>query len=248
MTLMTLLWLVSIRLKNVSIVDPFWGFGFVLVSTYYYTASPVSASRPRLVLLLVAIWGLRLWLHLLIRNWNKGEDYRYVQFRKDYGESRYWWFSFFQVFLLQGFLMWIISAPLLAAMYFGATDGMNVLDGIGIILWSIGFVFEAGGDFQLTQFKKDPNNKGKLLTSGLWKYTRHPNYFGDAAIWWAFGCFSLASGSYAPMLSSLLMTWLLLKVSGVALLERNLKKQKPGYEAYIQKTSAFLPWFPKKNA
>ena len=118
MTLMTLLWLVSIPLKNVSIVDPFWGFGFVLVSTYYYTASPVSASRPRLVLLLVAIWGLRLWLHLLIRNWNKGEDYRYVQFRKDYGESRYWWFSFFQVFLLQGFLMWIISAPLLAAMYF----------------------------------------------------------------------------------------------------------------------------------
>ena len=144
--------------------------------------------------------------------------------------------------------MWIISAPLLAAMYYGASDAMNVLDGIGIILWFIGFVFEAGGDFQLTQFKKDPKNKGKLLTTGLWKYTRHPNYFGDAAIWWAFGCFSLASGSYAPILSSLLMTWLLLKVSGVALLERNLKKQKPGYEAYIQKTSAFLPWFPKKNA
>ncbi len=244
---MTLLWLVSIRLKNVSIVDPFWGLGFVVVATFYFVKSPGDSLRAKLVLVLVAIWGVRLFLHLLIRNWNKGEDYRYAQFRQDYGATRYWWFSFFQVFLLQGFLLWIISAPLLASMYYGVEAPMNTFDLIGIVLWSVGFIFEAGGDYQLSHFKKDPTNKGKLLTTGLWQYTRHPNYFGDAAIWWGFGFFSFAVGSYAPILSTILMSWLLLKVSGVALLERNLKQNKPGYEAYIQRTSAFIPWFPKSK-
>ena len=244
---MTLLWLISVRLKNVSIVDPFWGFGFVLVAAFYFMQNQGHEFRSKLVFGLVIIWGLRLFIHLLTRNWNKGEDYRYVQFRKDYGEKRYWWFSFFQVFLLQGILLWIISAPLLAAMYFGKDTQLNSFDVVAIVCWLIGFIFEAGGDYQLARFKKDPENKGKLLTTGFWKYTRHPNYFGDAAVWWGFGCFSIAAGSYVPFLSSVLMTWLLLKVSGVALLERSLKDKKPGYEQYINRTNAFIPWFPKKK-
>ncbi len=245
---MTLLWLLSVQLKNVSIVDPFWGLGFVLAACCYFLFKQGLPERSILVLILVTIWGLRLFFHLVIRNWNKGEDYRYAQFRKDYGPKRYWWFSFFQVFLLQGLLLWIISAPLLAAMYYGAQGDFNFFDLLGVVFWSIGILFEAGGDYQLARFKKDPQNKGKLLTTGLWRYTRHPNYFGDAAIWWGFGCFSVASGSYWPLISSILMSWLLLKVSGVALLERNLKQHKPGYEDYVKKTSAFIPWFPKKNS
>lgn len=247
MAQMFVLWLVSIKLKNVSIIDPFWGLGFVLVAGYYFSNYQGHDLRSKLVFILVSIWGLRLFIHLLVRNWNKAEDYRYAQFRQDYGVRRYWWFSFFQVFLLQGVLLWIISAPLLAAMYSGTANDFNFFDLMGVLLWLIGFIFEAGGDYQLVRFKKDPKNKGKLLTTGFWNYTRHPNYFGDAAVWWGFGCFSIASGAYYPVLSSILMSWLLLKVSGVALLERNLKHNKPGYQDYVKRTNAFLPWFPRKK-
>ncbi|NNC69427.1 MAG: DUF1295 domain-containing protein, partial [Flavobacteriaceae bacterium] len=179
--------------------------------------------------------------------WNKEEDYRYQQFRNDYGAQRYWWFSFFQVFLLQGFLLWLISAPLLAAIYFGSTTSLNILDYVAILFWLIGFTFEAGGDYQLAKFKSNPENKGKLLTSGFWKYTRHPNYFGDATVWWAFGLFSIAAGAYLPILSSILMSLLIIKISGVAMLEKTLKHTKPEYKEYIERTNAFFPWFPKKK-
>ncbi len=247
MSQMTLLWLVSIKLKNVSIVDPFWGFGFVLVAVYYYSYAEGNPLRTKVVLLLVTVWGLRLFTYLLWRNWGKEEDYRYQQFRKDYGAKRYWWFSFFQVFLLQGFLLWLISTPVLAAMYFGKGIALNALDYIAILVWSIGFIFEAGSDYQLVKFKSNSKNKGKLLTTGFWKYTRHPNYFGDATVWWAFGLFSIAVGSYIPILSSILMSWLIVKISGVAMLERTLKHTKPEYKDYIERTNAFIPWFPKKK-
>ncbi len=247
MVQMTLLWIVSIKIKNVSIVDPFWGLGFVLVAIHYYFSAEGNPLRMKLVLTLVGIWGLRLFAYLLWRNWNKEEDYRYQQFRQDYGAERYWWFSFFQVFLLQGFLLWLISAPLLAAMYYGQNTTLNVFDYSAVILWIIGFVFEAGGDYQLAKFKSDPKNKGKLLTSGLWKYTRHPNYFGDATVWWAYALFSVAVSSYIPLLSAILMSWLIVRISGVAMLERTLKHTKPEYKAYIEQTNAFFPWFPKKK-
>ncbi|NNC71096.1 MAG: DUF1295 domain-containing protein, partial [Flavobacteriaceae bacterium] len=208
MVQMTLLWIVSIKIKNVSIVDPFWGLGFVIVAVYYYLNVQEHSLRSKIVLTLAIIWGLRLFIYLLWRSWNKEEDYRYQQFRNDYGAQRYWWFSFFQVFLLQGFLLWLISAPLLAAMYFGSTTSLYILDYVAILIWFIGFSFEAGGDYQLAKFKSNPENKGKLLTSGFWKYTRHPNYFGDAIVWWAFGLFSIAAGTYLPILSSILMSWL----------------------------------------
>jgi steroid 5-alpha reductase family enzyme len=200
-----------------------------------------------LIMVLVAIWGIRLSAYLTWRNYRKGEDFRYREFRKKYGENRYWWISFFQVFLLQGLLMWLISAPLLGAQYYGSENNPGLLDIIGAFLWITGFVFESGGDLQLAMFKADPLNKGKILNRGFWRYTRHPNYFGDSSVWWGYGLICLSAGSYFPALGSVLMTILIIRVSGVTLLENSLKENKPDYKEYIRNTSAFFPWFPKKS-
>lgn len=246
MILMTLVWIASVILKNASIVDPFWGLGFVLAAVYYFLETDGFETRRIIVLVLVVLWGLRLSIYLFWRNAGKGEDYRYQNFRQNFGPKRYWWFSFFQVFLLQGFLMWLVSAPLLGAMYYPETDSLGVLDFLAIFVWLVGFMFEAGGDFQLARFKSNPKNKGKLLDKGFWRFTRHPNYFGDSAVWWGFALFSVAAGSYLPVLGSLLMTLLIIKISGVALLEKSLNDKKPEYREYVRKTSSFFPWFPKK--
>jgi steroid 5-alpha reductase family enzyme len=247
MILMTTLWFISIYIKNVSIVDLFWGFGFVLTAGFYFLKTGGFEPRKIILMTLVTIWGIRLSAYLAWRNLGKGEDFRYKQFRKHYGEKRYWWISFFQTFLLQGVLMWLISAPLLGAQFYSEKNTLGILDLLAITFWIIGFTFEAGGDFQLALFKADPLNKGKVLDKGLWRYTRHPNYFGDSSIWWGFGFFCMASGSYLPVLGSLLMTALIIKVSGVAMLEKSLTEQKPQYKEYIRKTSTFIPWFPKKH-
>jgi steroid 5-alpha reductase family enzyme len=243
---MSLLWIISVILKNASIVDLFWGFGFVLSSGYYFMSTEGFSPRKLILMILVFIWGMRLSIYLTWRNYGKGEDFRYREFRKKYGEKRYWWISFFQVFILQGILMWLISAPLLGAQYYDGGKSLNILDIAGIALWITGFMFEAGGDWQLAVFKANPSNKGKVLDSGFWRYTRHPNYFGDSAIWWGYGLICLAAGSYLPLLGSVLMTLVIIRVSGVALLEKSLKEQKPEYRAYVEKTSSFIPWFPKK--
>lgn len=243
--LVTLLWLWSVKIKNVSIVDIFWGFGFVIVNSIYFYNLDTIDFRNFILFLLVAIWGLRLTLYLAKRNIGKGEDYRYKQFRKEYGENRYWWFSYFQVFLLQGSLILIVSLPFLGV-HNGSKTDLFWLDYIAILTWLIGFSFEAGGDYQLYQFKKNSENKGKVLNKGFWKYTRHPNYFGDSLVWWSYALFSIAAGSYWNIIGSLIMTLLIIKVSGVSLLERTLKNTKPEYEEYIKTTNSFLPWFPKK--
>jgi len=242
---MSLLWVVSVVKKNASIVDPFWGFGFVLLAWLYYFQSEGLEERKLIITILVTIWGLRLSIFLGKRNWGKAEDFRYQQFRKDYGEHRYWWVSFFQVFLLQGVLLWLISAPILGAQN-GANQALGIIDYTAILIWIFGFSFEVGGDYQLSKFKANPQNKGKVLDSGFWKYTRHPNYFGDGFQWIAFALFSIANSCYLPLLSALLMNFLLLKISGVALLEKTLSKTKPQYAEYVRKTPAFFPWFPKK--
>lgn len=247
MGLLTLLWVLSVFLKNASIIDPFWGFGFVVLAFYYAYVSGTTAPRIILLLILVAVWGLRLSIYLLWRNMGHGEDYRYQKFREDYGPERYWWISFFQVFLLQGILMSIIALPLLGSIVENEHTAIGILDLLAVLIWFIGFAFEAGGDFQLVQFKKNPDNKGKVMDHGFWKYTRHPNYFGDSAIWWSFGLFAFLSGSYFTIIGSLIMTLLLLKVSGVSLLEKTLKSTKPQYTEYMKKTNSFFPWFPKKN-
>jgi len=242
--LVTLLWVWSVIITNVSIVDIFWGLGFVVVNTFYFLSTDNPSERHLIVLILVGIWGIRLAGYLAWRNIGKGEDYRYQEFRKTFGPKRYWWFSYFQTFLLQGGLILIISLPLFAVNT--SSKSLNIIDYIAIIVWIIGFAFEAGGDLQLAQFKSNPDNKGKVLNTGFWKYTRHPNYFGDATIWVAYALFCIASGSYWQVIGTVIMILLLIKVSGVALLEKTLKTSKPEYKTYIEKTNAFFPWFPKK--
>jgi steroid 5-alpha reductase family enzyme len=179
--LMTLLWLASLALKNSSIVDIFWGAGFVISAWAAFALTPEGfAGRKWLLVILTSIWGLRLTLHILTRNWGKGEDFRYQVWRKEAGAA-WWWRSFFKVFLLQGILMWIIATPLLRAQISATPTQMTFLDYLAIPVWLVGFFFEAMGDWQLARFKANPANKGKVLNTGVWRYTRHPNYFGDAA-------------------------------------------------------------------
>lgn len=245
--LMVALWLLSLILKDSSIVDIFWGGGFVM-SAWVSFISTLETVGPRdwLIVFLVTIWGLRLSIHILIRNWGKGEDFRYVKMRED-SHGKWWWQSFFKVFLLQGILMWTVAAPLSFIQTASTPDTLGILDYAAIILWGLGFFFEAVGDAQLSRFKSNPENKGKVLQSGVWRYTRHPNYFGDSTQWWAFYLIAAAAGGWWTMFSPILMTLLLVRVSGVALLEKTLKDKKPGYAEYKERTSAFIPWFPKQD-
>ncbi|MEA5078906.1 MAG: DUF1295 domain-containing protein [Anaerolineaceae bacterium] len=245
--LMVSLWLVSLLLKNSSIVDIFWGLGFVLAGWLYFVLTPDGFLPRQLLLMAIAsIWGLRLFLHILLRNWGTPEDFRYQKMRKE-GGANWWIISLLKVFLLQGALMWLISSPLLAAQFYLKSPQLTVLDFIGLAVWLIGFFFETVGDLQLTAFRKDPANKGKLLNTGVWRYTRHPNYFGDAAQWWGFYLIALAAGGWWTVFSPVIMTLFLIKVSGVALLEKTLTSSKPGYAEYIASTSAFIPWFPRQS-
>ena len=238
---MTALWFVSLILKNSSIVDIFWGIGFIIVT--WLALAQGYLPRKQLVATLVTIWGLRLAIHIGLRNWGKPEDFRYAKWREENGQ-RWWWLSFFQVLLLQGILMWIISTPLLAAQTSGFPAILTPLDLLGALLCVLGLLFESIADAQLMLFKANPDNKGKVLTSGLWQYSRHPNYFGEAVVWWGFYVIAPTAGYGWTIFSPILMTYLLLNVSGVAMLERTMKV-KPGYEEYIQRTNAFFPWFPK---
>jgi steroid 5-alpha reductase family enzyme len=245
--LMILLWIVSLILKNSSIVDIFWGTGFVILFWIGFLVSGAGRTAGLTVYLTgaaVTIWGLRLSLYILSRNAGKPEDFRYAKWREEAGPA-WWWRSFFKVFLLQGVIMWLVAAPLVAVLS-AKMEPSSCLPAIGALVWLFGFIFEAGGDWQLARFKSDPANKGKLLTTGLWSYTRHPNYFGDAAQWWGFFLLALASGAWWTAFSPAIMTFLLMRVSGVALLEKTLVETKPGYADYIARTPAFFPWFPKK--
>ncbi len=247
LVLMSLLWLLSLALKNASIVDIFWGTGFVIAAWAAFLLTPEGFIQRKLLIAgLVTIWGLRLSLHILIRNWGKPEDFRYQAWRNETG-SAWWWRSFFKVFLLQGVLLWIISAPLLAAQFSPQPDHLTWLDYLAIPVWLIGFFFEAVGDWQLTRFKADPANKGKVMNRGVWRYTRHPNYFGDATQWWAYYLIAAAAGGWWTIFSPAIMTFLLTRVSGARLLEKSLKEEKPGYKEYVESTSEFIPWFPRKK-
>jgi len=243
--LMTILWLVSLRLKNSSIVDIFWGTGFVIANWVYFMLTPDGYMLRKIIIsILVSIWGLRLSIYILLRNYGKPEDFRYQKWRKESGKI-WWWKSYFQVFLLQGVLLGIISIPLLAAQINPLPDHLTFFDFMGIAVWLIGFYFESMGDYQLARFKANPENKGKVMDKGVWRYTRHPNYFGDSAQWWGYFLIATAAGGLWTIYSPILMTLFLLRVSGVALLEKTMEK-RPGYKEYIRKTSAFVPWFPRK--
>ncbi|HVO30109.1 MAG TPA: DUF1295 domain-containing protein [bacterium] len=244
--IMLALWRVSLGRRDASIVDPFWGTGFVIVAWVAAAAVPGAFARRAMLLAMVSIWGLRLSWHLLRRNLGHGEDYRYQAMRAQHGD-RFAWVSLFTVFLLQGVLLWIISMPLQAALSAAEPASLGVLDFVGAGAWFAGFLFEAVGDAQLKAFKADPASKGKVLDTGLWRYTRHPNYFGDALQWWGFFLVAGATGAWWTVFSPLVMTVLLRRVSGVTLLEKSIVDRRPGYREYIARTNAFVPWLPRKR-
>ena len=244
--LTTLVWLVSLIKRDASIIDIFWGLGFVTLAWFYRSRVPIESFRQTLVPLLVTLWGLRLATYIFWRNRGQGEDYRYAAMRQKWG-SRFPLLSLFIVFWLQGFLFWLIGMPLLQVQVCRQPTGWSWLDLLGLTLFAVGFFFEAVGDWQLARFKADPTNKGKVLDRGLWRYTRHPNYFGDATLWWGFGCFAFATtAGLWTLFSPILMSLLIIKVSGVALLEKGLTEAKPQYRDYVRRTSAFLPRPPRR--
>ena len=240
---MTALWALSVKLKDASIVDPFWGPGFLLVAVTYFLVDGTPVTRGRVVVALVVFWASRLAWHLYVRNRKEGEDKRYAEMRKKRGDA-FWWQSLFTIFWLQAALLWIISAPLHGAIVSAAPLGP--WDLAGAFLFAVGFSFEAVADAQLARFKAHPANEGLVLDTGLWRYSRHPNYFGEAVLWWGLYLFAVGGGAYWSVVGPLLITFLLLKVSGVTMLEENLRSSKPGYEEYVRKTSAFIPWPPKE--
>lgn len=244
LALMSGVWAWSVRVRNASIIDGWWGLGFVFLAAIAVWQSPITTTRAVVVLALVSLWGARLSWHIVVRNHGAGEDPRYAAMRAGHGEA-FWWRSLFTVFWLQAVLLWIIAWPLEVAITAQEPRELGAADMVGVALFALGFAFESVGDWQLARFKADPANKGRVLDRGLWRYTRHPNYFGDATLWWGLGCFGLATGAWWVLVSPALMTVLLVKVSGVALLEKGLSHSKPGYRDYVARTNAFLPWWPR---
>ena len=240
MALLTLLWGLSVRLRDVSIIDPYWGFGFAIVAWATFLLERPTGARSILICSLTTLWGLRLSGYLLWRNWGHEEDRRYRAMRDARGES-FWYRSLWIVFWLQAALLWIISFPVQITMIADKTAPLGILDWMGVLVWAIGFTFETVGDFQLSRFKADPANKGKVFDRGLWRYTRHPNYFGDFCIWWGLYMIAVSAGAWWTFFGPLLMSFFLLKVSGVAMLERTITERRPGYQEYIEKTNAFFP-------
>ena len=237
---MFMMWIVSVKIKDASIVDRVWGLTFFIQMAFYTYASPFS-WRAAIVLLLVGLWAFRLSWHIQTRNQNHGEDYRYQALRKKTGPN-FWFMSLFSVFLLQAGLSFVVGLPLLLIAAGSPETSLGVLDYLGITIWTIGFLFEAIGDSQLRRFKANPDNKGKLLTTGLWSLTRHPNYFGDALLWWGIFIISLnVPYAYLGIIGPIAMTFFLTKVTGVTLLEKDLIKKKPDYKEYILNTPAFVP-------
>lgn len=243
---MTCLWLYSIARRDASIVDSFWGAGFVCVTWVALVSAPrtLMLERKWLLATLTTIWGLRLSIYLLWRNWGHGEDRRYQSMREHVGE-RFWWVSFLTVFLLQSVILWFVSLPIQVAMMDTKSKPLCWIDLAGVFVWSVGLFFEAVGDYQLARFRADPQNSGRVMNRGLWRLTRHPNYFGDFCVWWGLYLIASTAGATWTVFSPLLMSFLLLKVSGVTLLEKTISDRRPDYAAYQASVSAFFPWPPK---
>lgn len=238
----TALWLLSLYLRDVSIVDLYWGPGFALVAwTAYVTGEP--GARGLLSAVLVTVWGLRLGLYLFNRNHGKPEDYRYAAMRRHWG-PRFAFVSFATVFLLQAVVQWTVSVPV-QAVQMSPGAPLGVLDYVGCAVFAVGLFFEAVGDYQLSAFKADPSNEGRVMDRGLWAWTRHPNYFGDFTVWWGLGLIAVAGGAWWALVGPAVMSVFLMRISGAALLEKGLRKSKPKYAEYEARTSAFFPWPPK---
>lgn len=243
---MAIVWALSLPLRDASIADVFWGPGFAFVAIVAASLSPPS-DRATLLVVLTAVWGLRLALHIGTR-WRKKreEDRRYQAMRATWGD-RFPVVSLFTVFLLQGALLWVVSLPLQAGAALGADHPLGPLDLAGALLFAVGLTFETVGDAQLARFLSDPASRGRVMDSGLWRYTRHPNYFGDALVWWGLGVIGAGTGAWWCLAGPALMTFLLVRVSGVSLLEKDIAGRRPEYVAYVRRTSPFLPLPPSRD-
>jgi steroid 5-alpha reductase family enzyme len=242
---MAAVFLLAQRLRNNSIVDIAWGLGFIFVTAALFLREPVLHPAKALVMALVLIWGLRLSAHIFSRNRGKPEDFRYAKMRKDWGRAVVVK-SFVFIFMLQGLLMLVVALPIIVV--FGSpARPLGALNVAGALLFAAGFLFEVVGDRQLAAHIHDSANKGRLMTGGLWSTTRHPNYFGEATLWWGIGLTALPSANgWVGLVGPLTITLLLLFVSGVPFLERRYAG-RPDWEAYKARTSIFVPWFPKKT-
>ena len=240
-----LLWLLSLRLKDASIADIFWGPGIAGVADIAAWLGGSSGPRTSAILLLVNLWAFRLAAHIWVRH--RGEDRRYAEMRQHFGRN-WWWLSLIQVFLLQAILIWFIPAPLVAALLYSHRP-MGWMDYAGIALAAAGLIFETLADSQLAAFRADPDNRNLVMDRGLWAWSRHPNYFGECVLWWGFFLIGYgASRQTWLLLAPVLVTALLLKISGVSLMEETIASRRPGYADYKRRVSAFIPWMPKKRA
>jgi steroid 5-alpha reductase family enzyme len=252
--LLLILWCVSLSISNASIVDVFWGAGFVVVAWVSLVCGGQLVSRSLVLTSAVTLWGLRLAGYLGWRNIGKPEDYRYAAMRDRHGK-RFPVVSLFTVFGLQGLLMWLIALPIQVGISQPLVLGTgqpqwfwSISMALGVTLWLTGLFFEGAGDYQLARFKADPANHGQVMNRGLWRYTRHPNYFGDFLVWWGFYLLAVTPSTWWwTIIGPLMMSFLLIRVSGVRLLENSLRRRVPGYEEYVLNTSSFFPLPPRRQ-
>ncbi len=244
--LMIVAWALCTARRNAGLIDGFWGLGFIAIAWVSVWLAPVVAPRAWLIAGLVSLWGLRLSIHLFARNWSKPEDRRYAAMRKKHGDA-FARRSLTRVFLLQAGLAWFISLPVQVAAFACEPAQLMWLDFIGASLALTGIAFESVADTQLAAFMRNPENVGKVMDRGLWRFSRHPNYFGEFVVWW--GLFVIACSTtigVATVLSPLLISVLLMRISGVPLLEKDIAERRPGYADYVRRTSAFVPWPPAR--
>lgn len=247
LSVVIVLWGLSIAIRDVSIIDMAFSSLIAGVVAFIYWYSNASGQAANVTLGLVIIWALRMTVYLVNRNWGHGEDVRYTKLRSWVPEGwPFYWFSLRQVFLLQGAVIWVLTLPQQIAFVSAPETAMTILGWIGVALWGIGFFFETLGDWQLSRFRADPDKKGTVLNTGLWRYTRHPNYFGELAQWWGL----LLIVAHVPWalvgaVGVAIYSWLVVRVTGKATLEKKMSREKPEYAEYVRRTSGLIPWFPK---
>ena len=242
---MTVFFIIALIIKNNSIVDIGWGFGFVAVTLILTAYTWPASSRDIIVLLVILLWGIRLSVFIYLRNRGKEEDFRYAAWRKQWGKNAAW-MAFFKVFMLQGIVMWIVLLPVIIN-FSGSAKNIGITETAGLIIFLAGFLTETISDYQLARFKNDPENKGKIITTGLWRYSRHPNYFGEALLWWGIFIITVNTGfGWAGILSPVIMSLLLRFGSGVPMLEEKYRKRED-FISYAEKTPVFIPFIGRKG-
>lgn len=242
------LWLISIPLRDVSIIDMVFAVILLAVTIASYFLADGAEPRKLLIVALVALWAVRITVHLVRRNWGHGEDARYTKLRSWVADDRaFVWLSLKKVFLLQGIVLWFVSLPVQVGQLIATPPQPGWVAYLGVAVWAFGMFFEVVADWQLSRFRADPANKGTVLDTGLWKYSRHPNYFGELCIWW--GLFLVACEHPLGILTvvgPLLYTHLIINVTGQATLDKKLARSRPGYAEYMQRTSGMIPLPPRR--